>query len=173
MQASGSFGFKRTPQRFALNKGVLLKRKQVDLKEKSSEEEILAKLRIAVNQKEGVIVIYRPYRRDREHAFLLFPRSIFERRGYTYVEGWSAHQPTSIVLWRGPFRPSGKRRLFRVDRMVAVEPRKPAHSSITGYVLAKIQRRGIVPGLWGLFLDLLLMVFFVLLALKLISLLFQ
>lgn len=133
---------------------------------------IQEKLKSAMSQKEGLVIVYRPVKREAEQTFLLFPKRILERSGHTYVEGWSAHQRTSIVLWRGRFQPSGKRRLFRVDRILAVHPR-PTGRSITDHVVGKIQRRGVIPGLWGLFLDLVLILLFLLLAVKLISLLFQ
>lgn len=109
----------------------------------------------------GVIITYQASGDDREHAFLLFPKRIFEGGGYTYVMGWSAHQPRSIRLWRRGFAPSGKTRQFRLDRISSVEPRPAPDRSLGAYINAKIRRRGIIGGLWGLFLDFLVLAWIV------------
>ena len=119
---------------------------------------VLERLTKAMRHNEGVIITYQASGNDRNHAFLLFPRKILEGSGRTYVMGWSAHQPRSIRLWRRAFTPSGKIRRFRLDRISCVEPRPTPTRSLGAYIDAKIRRRGIIGGLWGLFLDLLLLV---------------
>jgi hypothetical protein len=44
-------------------------------------------------------------------------------------------------------------RNFRLDRIVSVEPGPLPVRSLTGCIGSKIRRRGIIVGLWGLFLD--------------------
>jgi hypothetical protein len=109
----------------------------------------------------GVIITYQASGDDREHAFLLFPKKIFERAGHTYAIGWSAHQPRSIRLWRQGFTPSGKIRHFRLDRISSVDSRPIPDHSLGAYVNSKIRRRGIAGGLWRIFLDLLVLAFIV------------
>jgi len=123
------------------------------------KQSILENLNAAVRRNEGVIITYRAAGKDEERAFLLFPKQILESGRYTYVQGWSAHQPTRIRLWRGRASPSGQFRQFRIDRILSVELRAVRDRSPRGYVKEKIRRKGIVGGIWGMFLDLLLVGF--------------
>jgi predicted DNA-binding transcriptional regulator YafY len=130
-------------------------------------ERHLDRLSQALRDKEGVIITYVSSSDPKPHDFLLFPKRVFERDGFTYVKGWSAHKPRRIMLFRG-FHDSGKLRVFRVDRVLAVTERQPHVYSLSGYVASKIRRRGVIPGVWGLFLDLLLLAFFVGMAFRVI-----
>ena len=125
----------------------------------TSKESILESLKAALRRNEGVIVTYLAAGKDEEHAFLLFPKQILESGRHTYVQGWSAHQPTRIRLVRARSSPSGQTRKFRLDRILSVEPRPLRNRSPTGYVKDKIRRKGIVGGIWRIFLDLLVVVF--------------
>lgn len=131
--------------------------------------ESIERLEQALRNKKGVIITYVSSSDPNSHDFLLFPKRVYERNGCAYVEGWSAHKPRRIRLFRG-FHDSGKFRVFRVDRMLAVTERQPQVLSLTGYVVNKIRRRGVIPGVWGLFFDLLLLAFFVGIALRVIKL---
>ena len=82
--------------------------------------------------------------KERAKNLLLFPKQIIESGRHTYVQGWSAHQPTRIRLLRGRSSPSGQVRQFRIDRILSVEPRPVRDRSPTGYVKDKIRRKGIV-----------------------------
>ena len=132
-------------------------------------ERHLDRLSQALRDKEGVIITYVSSSDPKPHDFLLFPKRVFERDSFTYVEGWSAHRPSRVRLFRG-FHDSGKFRVFRVDRVLTVTERRPQVYSLTGYVVNKIRRRGVIPGVWGVFLDLLLFVFFVGIAFRVIKL---
>ena len=125
----------------------------------TSTQSILESLNAAIRRSEGVIITYLAAGKDEEHAFLLFPREILESGHHTYVQGWSAHQPTRIRLLRARFSPSGQIRQFRLDRILSVEPRPVRNRSPAGYVKDKIRRKGIVGGIWGMFLDLLVVGF--------------
>lgn len=122
-------------------------------------QSVLQSLNAAIRRKEGVIVTYLAAGKEEEHAFLLFPKQILESGCHTYVQGWSAHQPTRIRLFRGRSWPSGQIRKFRLDRILSVEPRPVRDQSSAGYVKDKIRRKGIVGGIWGIFLDLLVVGF--------------
>ena len=95
----------------------------------------------AIRRNEGVIITYLAAGKDDEHAFLLFPKQIIESGRHTYVQGWSAHQPTRIRLLRGRSSPSGQVRQFRIDRILSVEPRPVRDRSPTGYVKDKIHTK--------------------------------
>jgi len=125
----------------------------------TSTQSILESLNAAIRRSEGVIITYLAAGKDEEHAFLLFPREILESGHHTYVQGWSAHQPTRIRLLRARFSPSGQIRQFRLDRILSVEPRPVRNRSPAGYVKDKIRRKGLVGGIWGMFLDLLVVGF--------------
>jgi len=125
----------------------------------TSTQSILESLNAAIRRSEGVIITYLASGKDEDHAFLLFPKQILESDRHTYVQGWSAHQPTRIRLLRGRSSPSGQIRQFRLDRILSVEPRPVRDRSPTGYVKDKIRRKGIVGGIWGMFLDLLVVGF--------------
>lgn len=125
----------------------------------TSKQGILESLNVAIRCNEGVIIMYLAAKKDEEHAFLLFPKQILESNCHIYVQGWSAHQPTRIRLLRRHPSPSGQIRQFRLDRILSVEPRPVRDQSPTGYVKDKIRRKGIVGGIWGMFLDLLVVGF--------------
>lgn len=125
----------------------------------TSTQSILKNLDVAVRRNEGVIITYLAAEKDEEHAFLLFPKQILESGRHTYIQGWSAHQPTRIRLLRGRSWPSGQIRQFRLDRILSVEPRPVLGRSPTDYVKDKIRRKGIVGGIRGIFLDLLMVGF--------------
>lgn len=125
----------------------------------------------ALRDREGVIITYVSEGDPKPHDFLLFPRRIFEGKGFDYVEGWSVHRPRRIKLYRG-LRDTGKVRVFRVDRILAITSREVRPNSLTGYVIGKIRRRGVVLGIWGLFLDLLLLMFFVGMIFSIVKLVF-
>ena len=125
----------------------------------TSTQSILENLDTAIRRNEGVIITYLAAEKDEDHAFLLFPKQILESGRHTYVQGWSTHQPTRIRLLRGRSSPSGQIRQFRLDRILSVEPRPVRDWSPTGYVKDKIRRKGIVGGIWGMFLDLLVVGF--------------
>lgn len=113
----------------------------------------------AIRRNEGVIITYFAAGKGEEHAFLLFPKQILESGRHTYIQGWSAHQPTRIRLLRGRSWPSGQIRQFRLDKILSVEPRPVRDRSPTNYVKDKIRRKGIVGGIRGIFLDLLMVGF--------------
>jgi predicted DNA-binding transcriptional regulator YafY len=125
----------------------------------TSRRSILESLNAAIQRNEGVIIMYLAAGREEEHAFLLFPKKILESGHHTYVQGWSAHRPTRTRLFRGRSWPSGQVRQFRLDRIRSVEPRPVRDQSPEGYVKDKIRRKGIVGGIWGIFLDLLVVGF--------------
>ena len=125
----------------------------------TSKKSILESLNAAIRRNEGVIITYLAAGKDEEHAFLLFPKQILESGRHTYVQGWSAHQPKRIRLFRGRCSPSGQIRQFRLDRILSIEPRPVRDRSPTGYAKDKIRRKGIVGGIWGMFLDLLVVGF--------------
>jgi len=125
----------------------------------TSKKSILESLNAAIRRNEGVIIKYLAAGKDEGHAFLLFPKQILESSRHTYVQGWSAHQPKRIRLLRGRSSPSGQIRQFRLDRILSIEPRPVRDRSPTGYVKDKIRRKGIVGGIWGMFLDLLVVGF--------------
>jgi len=125
----------------------------------TSTQFILESLNAAIRRNEGVIITYLAAGKNEDHAFLLFPKQIRESGRHTYVQGWSAHQPTRIRLVKARFSPSGQTRKFRIDRILSVEPRPLRDRSPTSYVKDKIRRKGIVGGIWGIFLDLLVVVF--------------
>lgn len=124
-------------------------------------QEHATRLGRALQDRKGTVITYVSGNDSVSHDFLFYPKRMFERNGYIYVKGWSAHQPRRIMLWRAPFRYSGKVRVFRVDRVLAVTDRRAEDWSLTSYVKRKIRQRGLIPGLWGLFLDLLLFAFLV------------
>lgn len=123
------------------------------------KQSILESINAAIRGNEGVIITYRATGKDEEHAFLLFPKQIQESGRHTYVQGWSAHRPTRIRLLRGRFLPSAQIRQFRLDRILSVEPRPVRDWSPGGYIKDKIRHKGIVGGIWGIFLDLLVVGF--------------
>ena len=125
----------------------------------SPKRSIIEKLNVARRHNEGVIITYIAAGKDKEHAFLLFPNKIIEKAGYTYAQGWSAHQPMRIHLLRGRSQLSGQIRRFRIDRILSVEPKPVRDRTVTGYFKNKIRRKGIIGGIWGIFLDLLLVGF--------------
>jgi hypothetical protein len=125
----------------------------------SPKRSIIEKLNVARRHNEGVIITYIAAGKDKEHAFLLFPKKIIEKAGYTYAQGWSAHQPMRIHLLRGRSQLSGQIRRFRIDRILSVEPKPVRDRTVTGYFKNKIRRKGIIGGIWGIFLDLLLVGF--------------
>jgi len=127
----------------------------------TSKQSILESLNAAIRHNEGVIVTYLAAGEKEEHTFLMFPKQILEGGRHTYVQGWSAHQPTRIRLFRARSSPSGQIRKFRLDRILSVETRPVRNRSPKGYVRDKIRRKGIVRGLWGVFLDLLVVGFLV------------
>lgn len=124
-------------------------------------DEHVNRLKQALQERRGVVITYISAGDSRDHDFLLYPKRIFERDGHLYVEGWSAFQPKRIMLIRGSSKGSGKARVFRVDRLVAVGDKSGPDYSLTGYMMRKIRRRGVIPGIWGLFLDFLVLAFFV------------
>lgn len=140
----------------------------LDLRKTEMRIEGIDRIEQALRDKEGVIITYVSSSDPNPHDFLLFPKRVFERNGCAYVEGWSAHKPRRVMLFRG-FHDSGKFRVFRVDRVLAVTDKQPQVFSLTGYVVNKIRRRGVIPGVWGLFLDLLLLAFFVGMAFRVIG----
>jgi len=125
----------------------------------SQKRSIIEKLNVARRHNEGVIITYISAGKDKEHTFLLFPKKIIEKGGYTYVQGWSAYQPMRILLLRGCSRLLGQIRQFRIDRILSVEPKPVRDRTVTGYFKSKLQRKGIIGGIWGIFLDLLLVGF--------------
>jgi hypothetical protein len=133
--------------------------------------ELVELLSQALSNKKGVIITYVSEGDPKPHDFLLFPKRIFERKGFDYVEGWSVHRPKRIKLYRG-LHDTGKVRVFRVDRVLAITNREIRSHSLTSYAIGKVRRRGMVLGIWGLFLDLLLFMFFVGVVFSIIKLVF-
>jgi len=96
-----------------------------------SEQAILQRLREAMHRREGVIIAYRAAGAERDHDFLLFPKSVFQRVPYTYASGWSAHRPRRTRMYRRQGVRSGQHREFRLHRILSVkDSRHPPTTSI-------------------------------------------
>jgi hypothetical protein len=113
----------------------------------------------------GILITYQSPMARTPTVFLLFPKSIGQYGEHWYVDGWAAVYPGRCRWGRG----SRQQRRFRLDRMLAVEPwlspDRPPNRSVLGAILGRIEyqfaTRGPIGGLVGLFLDFLVVAFFV------------
>lgn len=117
----------------------------------------------------GVLITYQSPTARAPTVFLLFPKYIVHHGGHWYVDGWAAVYP-GRPRWGRSSRGSSQQRRFRLDRMLAVEMRTlesppPSANSILGSILARVEyqfaTRGLIGGMVGLFLDCLVVAFFV------------
>jgi predicted DNA-binding transcriptional regulator YafY len=114
----------------------------------------------AYYDRSDVVITYVSESEPGPSDFILSPSRIFKRNDCAYVEGWSARKPKRIKLYLELER-SAKVRVFQVDRIVNITERKSFCSSLVGYVVNRFLRRGVTTGVWGLLLDLLVLLFFV------------
>lgn len=89
----------------------------------------------------GVSIRYRAESDPEDSVLLFYPRELYKRRGHVYVDGKSY--------------PAGKFQTLRVDRIVE------ATLVARTYWERKTYGRGVIPGAWGVFLDLLVAAFII------------
>jgi hypothetical protein len=139
--------------------------------------EVRTKLEEARRLDTGVLIKYQSPTARTPTVFLVFPKHIVQHGGHWHVEGWAAPFLRGRRLG-GSSRRAGERRRFRLDRMLAVEActaesQGPSDKSILGKIVERIEyqfaTRGLIGGLVGLFLDVLVVAFFVVLTVSLLK----
>lgn len=109
-----------------------------------------------IRHRTSVSLRYQAESGQADFMLLLYPRELYRRGGYVYVEGKGY--------------PAGKFQTLRADRILEAIPVDPpgqkARASHKPAALAKTYRRGVIRGAWGVFLDFLVIAFLISLAVQ-------